>query len=365
MSLGENKHMKSPIRLWQRGLVGMLMITVLLTVPQPVTACPWYNPRCWVEKTWSGIKSGAGWAWKGAKTASSALRTAASKSWKGAQMLGAWIEKGAEWSADQFVEACRRNLKATYQQVNARVNSLVIMGYGTLESVKIVKEGLEELAKGNLVDGTTALYVGLAKFSHEMPLDVLSSEALETLSALQTALFLEPEGRFLTAEEKSYLAWVFWGGEWWLNLIRVKEGFSGLWSLNPRPFTVETTIYLKNWPSEKHLAPAQREALMVHETTHVWQYIHGGGDYKLASLYYQATQGDDAYTWEPAVNMGHAWGSLNPEQQANFVERAYESGCYANYYNTCFINDRYGTPLDRDTFFRSVDNQIINGQGAP
>ena len=270
-------------------------------------------------------------------------------------MLAGWIEEGAEWSADKFVEVCRRSFETTYQQANTLVNSMVIMGYGTLESVQIMTEGLKELAKGNFVDGTAALYVGLAKFGYEMPLDVLTSEAIETLSTLQTVLFLEPEGRFLTAAEKSYLSQVFRGDNWWLDLIRVKEGFSGIWSLNPRPFTVETTIYLKNWPSDQRLTSAQREALMVHETTHVWQYIHGGGDYKLESLYYQATTA--AYEWKTAVDQGRSWGSLNPEQQASFVEDAYASGCYTS--PPCVIDK------NRDAFFQDVDYQIVHGQGAP
>ena len=55
-----------------------------------------------------------------------------------------------------------------------------------------------------------------------------------------------------------------------------KRHISGLWSANPRPFTVETIIYLMKW--------LYSEADIVHEATHVWQYIHGGGDYEIHSV---------------------------------------------------------------------------------
>ena len=77
--------------------------------------------------------------------------------------------------------------------------------------------------------------------------------SFETLSNLQTALFLEPVGRFLTDHEKDYLSTVF-GHAWWLDLVRVKEGCGvlskNLWCLHPAPFTLETTIYLQAEPSD-------------------------------------------------------------------------------------------------------------------
>jgi hypothetical protein len=42
------------------------------------------------------------------------------------------------------------------------VKAVAILGYGTYESVKVMKEGVVEISKGNLVDGTAALFVGLA-----------------------------------------------------------------------------------------------------------------------------------------------------------------------------------------------------------
>jgi mersacidin/lichenicidin family type 2 lantibiotic len=311
-----------------------------------------FNPIDWVKDgakwTWGGIKSASGWVWKGAKTAGKAISKAASTAWDGAEVLGGWIAEGAEWAADRYVDMCRRSFVYTYQQTQNMVNTLVTYGYGSYEGVKIMGQGLAEIAKGNLVDGTAALYVGLAKLSVEVPLDTLSSEAIEAIGALQTLLFLEPEGRFLNDREKAFLGTVFYN-PWWLNVIRVKEGFAGIWSINPRPFTVETTIYLKKWPYS--------EDLMVHETVHVWQFMNGGGDYKIDSLHAQL-QGD-AYEWESAVDSGKSWGSLNAEQQARFIQDAYLSGCYA-FSGTCIING-----MDRTGFFPDADYNLINGIGAP
>jgi len=245
---------------------------MLLTVPQPADACSWYNPVCWVEVTWQGIKSGAGWVWKGAETAGEAIKTASRKSWDGAKVLGEWIQEGAEWSANAYVDLCKRDFWTAYQEVNTLVNSVVGMGYGTVEGVQVMVEGVKEIGKGNFVDGTAALFTGLAKLAIEVPLETASSEFFETIGSLQTLLFLEPEDRYLTNHEQDYLSTVF-GDVWWLHIIRVKEGFCGICeSLYPaRPFTLETVIYLKKNPP--------KEDAIVHEATHVWQYIHGGGDY--------------------------------------------------------------------------------------
>src|SRR5262245_9150508 len=78
----------------QGGLVCALVIALLLAMPQHTIALCWNPFSCvdnWVDGAWRGLKSGAGWVWKGAKTAGEAVKTAASKSWDGAKVLGEWI----------------------------------------------------------------------------------------------------------------------------------------------------------------------------------------------------------------------------------------------------------------------------------
>ena len=71
------------------------------------------------------------------------------------------------------------------------------------------------------------------------------------------------------------------------------------------------------------------DAELVHEVTHVWQYIHGGGDYKIGSAYARLRYGSTApYDWESTVDKGTAWADLGVEQQAEFVEDASIAGCF-------------------------------------
>jgi hypothetical protein len=311
-----------------------------------------------VSGAWNGIKTGAGYVWKGATTASSAIKTAASKSWDGAKTLSGWIAKGADIAADKFVEALNRDFWAAYQTVNGAANVLITAGYGTIEGMKVISQGLSEIAQGNLLDGTANIFTGLAKLAVEMPLDTVSTAALDAIGVLQTALFLEPIGRYLTQAETDTVTWVF-GSQWWVPLIRIKEGFAGIFSANPRPFTNQFNIYLKDY--------AAVASLVVHESTHVWQFANGGGDYKLQSLYQQYVKGQ-AYNWEPSVNNGTPWERLGVEMQASFVEAAFTSNCYdgANYdfgiqdFKRCLINN-----VDRTSYFNGVDDKIWSGYGAP
>lgn len=311
------------------------------------------------DAAWNGLKSGANYIWKGATTAGGAIKTAATKTWDGATTLSGWIAKGADKAADAFVGSLQRDFWAAYQTVNGAANVLITAGYGTLEGMKVVSQGLSELAKGNLVDGTAAIFTGLAKLAVEMPLDTLTTAVMDGIGVLQTALFLEPVGRYLTQHETDMLTWVF-GGQWWLPYIRIKEGFAGLFSaISDRPFTNQFNIYLKNYSAS--------DTLVVHESTHVWQFANGGGDYKLESLYQQYISGQ-GYNWEPSVNSGVQWEGLGVEQQASFVEAAYLNHCYdyANYdfnvwaFTSCYING-----VDRTGYFNSVDQKIWGGVGAP
>jgi hypothetical protein len=109
----------------------------------------------------------------------------------------------------------------------------------------------------------------------------------------------------------------------------------------------------------QNYGPAERAALMVHETAHVWQFIHGGGDYKLDSIWYQSHAGAGAYYWWLAVDAGYPWSFMTPEQQAKFVEDAYAAKCYD------FTGTRVLRGVDRYSYFLTVDDAIINGNGAP
>jgi hypothetical protein len=204
--------------------------------------------------------------------------------------------------------------------------------------------------------------VGLAKLAVEAPLSTATGEILHALSIVQTNLFLEPMGRPYTPAERAQIDWVFWNNSaWWAWQVRIKEGFSGIWQISSRPFTLKSNIMLKKWPADQGLDAAERLHLLVHESTHVWQWWNGGSSYILNSIWYQgrhALGGPDPYEWRPPVNSGTLWPGLTAEQQASFIESAFAEACYN--FAGCVIG---GT--NYETFFHHADGHIINGTGAP
>src|SRR5262249_33440486 len=160
---------------------------------------------------------------------------------------------------------------------------------------------------------------------------------------------------------------------WWLDFVRVKEGCgvlhnNAVCAVSPsRALTIETTIYFKNNP----VIPEK----LVHEVTHVWQYIHGGGDYKGEALYAQLW--GEGYDWESAVDKGKSWSQLNPEQQGRFVQDAFIAQCFELPdipRPTCPAGRACRTPVpvascwikgvDRTWFFMEVRRSLMNGEGA-
>jgi hypothetical protein len=118
------------------------------------------------------------------------------------------------------------------------------------------------------------------------------------------------------------------------------------------------------------------EAVLVHEATHVWQYMHGGGDYLYEALY--AQKWGAGYDWQSAVDTGETWSQLNPEQQAKFVEEAFNAKCFKLPdipRPTCPAGRACRTPVpvascwingvDRTWFFMDVRRSLMNGEGAP
>jgi hypothetical protein len=105
-----------------------------------------------------------------------------------------------------------------------------------------------------------------------------------------------------------------------LEKIRLVEGRAGLFGLNPRPFTLGYTIYLKDRDV------SQEPALLVHECTHVWQYEHVGSSYTAEAVGAQWFV-DDAYSWEKEIGRDNTeWVSFNREAQASFLEDIYVHG---------------------------------------
>ena len=248
------------------------------------------------------------------------------------EVLTGWIAQGALDGANACAASFERAGYAGYNQVKAAVDLVHDLGLGVYDGAKIMEEGVADIARGNIIDGVTKLYVGMAKLAVEAPLSAYTAYVLSGVSSLQILVGLEPIGRPYTPEEYAYINWVFWyNNGWWSDKVLIKEGFCGIYSIvSPRPFTVKSNIYLKD--AVTWATATKRRELTIHESTHVWQWWNGGSDYILDSVYYQGRHyvvgGPDPYLWQPSVDSGTQWSSLQAEHQASFVESAYGSSCY-------------------------------------
>lgn len=188
-----------------------------------------------------------------------------------------------------------------------------------------------ELFSG-LLGSLTGLFSSLAKAGRNLlsgevgkalvnlvsiPANAAALLLLKTISAVQTAIFIQDPGRPLSSAERELLGRVFKNS---LNLdaIRLVEGGSGLLNLGNAGIAVGNTIHI---PGGK---PFGLDAL-VHEATHVWQSQNGGNDYLLRALGSQETEGYDVRL---AAFSGASWESLNREQQAELLEVAQQAGYF-------------------------------------
>lgn len=139
------------------------------------------------------------------------------------------------------------------------------------------------------------------------------------ISLVQTvSYFLQPNERKLTDQEKADLKRVFHDSLALYN-IRLVEGYAGAYSLNPRPFTLGNTIYLK----ERDVTA--EPDLLVHECVHVWQYQHAGARYTADAL--GAQWFGNAYDWPKEIAEGRTdWVDFNKESQGQFLEDVYTDG---------------------------------------
>jgi hypothetical protein len=134
------------------------------------------------------------------------------------------------------------------------------------------------------------------------------------------ALFLGVRGRSLTDEEQNQLTAVF-AGALDLRAVRVVPGFSGVFGLSRRPFTLGGVIYLKR---------AEDEPTLIHECVHVWQYQHLGPRYTYDALLAQATVKPSAYRWVDELGRGRReWREFNREAQAQLIEDMAKDGYFA------------------------------------
>lgn len=306
----------------------------------------------WGSKAWKAVTGGLGSA---AKTVGETLVGAASATWHGAEVLGGWIASEGTgvltWIPDRLKSVFLANVFSAVLDLVVLKNALISLGYGAYDGIKTLGEGIEDIAAGNFTDGIVSIFVGIAQLAVEVPLDAVSTIGVEGLRRIQERFGLEPVGRSLKSGELAMLYPVFRNSVDF-RPVTIKDGFSGIFSVNGRPFTMENTVYMKNTPAEL------RNDVLVHETVHVWQFQHGGTDYKLHSLAEQAAFGNTAYDWAPACSEGTPWNKLNCEQQAKLIE----DGNYLKYIPTTDMSLR-GDPF-RACIKRGW-RELLAGRGAP
>jgi hypothetical protein len=140
----------------------------------------------------------------------------------------------------------------------------------------------------------------------------------KVIALLQSIFYAQAFERPLTRQEKDLLKRVFKKS---LNyyVIRIIEGHSGLFGLSSRPFTLGNTIYMKS--------DMISTGLLVHETTHVWQYQQTGNRYASDAITAQWFVTDE-YNWQREIEERNKddWSDFNKEAQAEFFEDIWKAG---------------------------------------
>lgn len=92
-----------------------------------------------------------------------------------------------------------------------------------------------------------------------------------------------------------------------------------------RAFVLGNTL---NVPSADYdaLRRGEKAWLLVHESTHVWQYQHHGLGYVAESLWAQGF--GEGYDYVKALRAGKPWKKMNPEQQAQLIQDAFHGGYF-------------------------------------
>jgi len=140
----------------------------------------------------------------------------------------------------------------------------------------------------------------------------------KAIALIQSVFYGQGFERKLTEKEISQLKRAFKNS---LNyyVIRIIEGHAGIFGLNSRPFTLGNTIYMKSSSFDIEL--------LVHETTHVWQYQQRGDRYASDAIAAQWFVPDE-YSWQREIDVRGKgnWSNFNNEAQAEFFEDLWKIG---------------------------------------
>lgn len=287
---------------------------------------------------WSGLDTAF---IKSSRSILEGVWTGAEQIVSGATHLIPFVGKYVRKATDRIMDAGRSLVTGAFDVASSAVRNVVEGGGQFLG-------GLGKFFTGDFKGGLKDMGVGLLKTFVQTPIDALLLGLGKGVSAIQTLVGLEPVGRKLTDEEIRVLRQVY-GDSIDYDQVRIKEGFSGIWSANDRAFVHGNTVYMKDNVIDEHL--------LVHEMAHVWQFQNGGSDYMSEALTSQWW--GNGYDWEKSVP-GTPFEELEPEQQAELLADAYASGFFDGT-GKRFI--RGG--VDYTDYLLDALEKVQSGQGAP
>ena len=217
------------------------------------------------------------------------------------------------------------------------------------EAATTFGSGVGKLFQGDFAGGLESMGMGLVKVV-QTPVDAVILVGGKAISAVQTAIGVEPVGRKLSSDEIAAIRQVY-GDSIDYSKVRVKEGESGLLTKSGRAFVLGDTIYL---PPR---SVGDMETL-VHEMGHIWQGQNGGTDYLSEALWGQYL--GDGYDFAKGIDEGKAFKDLNPEQQAQLISVAWGNGFFDSPDSRFVFR---GT--DYTDYLNDALRQVRAGQSAP
>lgn len=259
-----------------------------------------------VGKAAKGVAKGIG---KVAKGVAKGVKTVATGIGKGFKAVGKGIAKAAKWFAPRAWQALKKVVGTPFTVLKNAVRNGV-------EALGTVLGGFGKIFTGKFGEGFKDIGKGLLKIP-QTAVDAFLMTAARGISAIQTLVGLQKPERKLTDQEIGEIRKVY-GNSIDYSKVRVVEG-GGLISAGAAR-TVGNTIYI---PKDKSPVSA---SLLMHEMGHVWQYQNGGSDYMSEALAGQAV--GDGYNYTKGLDEGKSWKDLNPEQQADLMRDAYNSGYF-------------------------------------
>lgn len=228
--------------------------------------------------------------------------------------------------------------------------SLVGVARNLAEAFATLGGGVRSALRGDGASALAAFGMFVVKLV-QTPLDGILMLGGKALSAGQTLIGVEPVGRSLHPAEVEPLRRIFGDSIDW-SVVTIKEGTAGLLTMPRRPFVHGNTIYVP--PPFLPLKPE----ILVHELVHVWQHQHGGTDYMSEALWAQYL--GDGYDVAKGLREGRSWSALNPEQQAQLIQLAFEHG----YFDAPGERFVYAGE-DRTAYLEEALAQLRHGRGAP